>query len=75
MCVKECPQTTGKEICLYDGFNLEKTTFCYTEIATDPIGLYCYPEESGPRAKVDSYLSNYSNLSKRLIGDIFSVFF
>ena len=75
MCVENCPTTTGKSICLYDGFSLEPTTFCYTELETKTVGLYCYPDESAPRANIDSFLSQGKNMIKRLIGDLYSVRF
>lgn len=73
ICVKECPSSTGKPICIYEGTSSLPTTFCYTQIACDSIGRFCYPQEPEPRAKVDTYLSGPENVMRRIISDVYAV--
>lgn len=71
ICVENCPEKTGDPICIYDGKNSTlNTTFCYTQIATDTFGKYCYPQETEPREVIDDFLTKIEPTFRRMIGDI-----
>lgn len=73
MCVAECPQDTGRKICLYqrDGETLHiADKFCYTAIQTTKYGRYCVPRESETKITVDDWIVSWENIYRRALGDI-----
>jgi hypothetical protein len=73
MCVAECPEDTGRKICLYqrDGTSLHiADKFCYTAIQTQQFGRYCVPRESQTKITVDEWIVSWENVYRRALGDL-----
>ena len=73
MCVAECPEDTGRKICLYqrDGETLHiADKFCYTAIQTTRYGRYCVPRESETKVTVDEWIVSWENVYRRALGDL-----
>ena len=70
LCVHQCPNTTGKQICMYDTDHTTPTIFCYVQMSSDQIGRVCLPQEPVTRAFVDQALSDTQNQVKRVFSDL-----